>query len=373
MRVLFLNSSRKGGAYIATKRIMKSVEETGVFCEFLSQNDKLINNKPRKLKGLQLFKINLVKLLNLLLQKLFTKDSYLSFGLIGTLDVNKINQSNFDIIHLNWINNGFVSIYQISKINKPIVWTVHDMWLVSGIKHTKDLRESESLGIIHNIFQNHKKKILNRKKIIFVSPSLWLLKKLENNFKLRNIHIPNPIDNNIFKHSDINFVSENNFRILFMHYNLTDPHKGFSLLNDALNKISYKYNIELVTIAKQGQFNIKYKFLSIPFLHSEKELVELYNSVDLIAVPSKIDNYPNVALEAIFCGKPVIGFDLGGLSEIVYHKKNGYLAKPFDIDDLADGVEFLIKNNLDIKYCYKNTMQNVGKSYIEVYASIVKN
>ena len=76
----------------------------------------------------------------------------------------------------------------------------------------------------------------------------------------------------------------------------------------------------------------------------ESLLCDIYNSSDLFVVPSRMDNLPNTVVESLLCGTPVVAFDTCGLKELVVHKFNGYLAKPFSATDLADGIIWTINN-----------------------------
>ena len=71
---------------------------------------------------------------------------------------------------------------------------------------------------------------------------------------------------------------------------------------------------------------------------------EIYNCTDVICIPSRKDNLPNVCLEAKACGIPIVAFKTSGLVDLVNHKIDGYLAKPFNVFDFADGIEWVINN-----------------------------
>jgi glycosyltransferase involved in cell wall biosynthesis len=70
----------------------------------------------------------------------------------------------------------------------------------------------------------------------------------------------------------------------------------------------------------------------------DEALATLYCAVDVSAVPIREDNMPLAAMEAQTCGRPVVAFRIGGLPDIVEHLATGYLAQPFDSDDLAKGL-----------------------------------
>ena len=84
-------------------------------------------------------------------------------------------------------------------------------------------------------------------------------------------------------------------------------------------------------------------------LYDDVSISCLMNAMDLVAVPSLMDNLPQVPNEAQSCGVPVVAFKITGLVDCVEDKKTGYLAKPFDYKDFAEGIIWLLNKNIDGK------------------------
>ena len=108
-------------------------------------------------------------------------------------------------------------------------------------------------------------------------------------------------------------------------------------------------------------------------------LVTLYNAVDIMIVPSLQENLSNAIMESLACATPVVGFNIGGNSDMIEHKKNGYLAKPFDTIDLKDGIEWTLNNEYYDELC-QNAREKVmrefdskivAQQYIEFYKKIL--
>ena len=76
----------------------------------------------------------------------------------------------------------------------------------------------------------------------------------------------------------------------------------------------------------------------------KKKMAEYYNMADLFLLPTKLDNLPNVLIEAIACGTPCITFSIGGCGEIITNDINGYCVKPFLIDEFANKIEKCLAN-----------------------------
>lgn len=105
----------------------------------------------------------------------------------------------------------------------------------------------------------------------------------------------------------------------------------------------------------------------------------LYNAVDVTVVPSLQENLSNAIMESLACGTPVAGFDIGGNSDMIEHRTNGYLAKPLESQDLANGIEWILNTANYNKLCSnarEKVMQEfasevVAKKYIQLYQEIL--
>ena len=86
---------------------------------------------------------------------------------------------------------------------------------------------------------------------------------------------------------------------------------------------SVLYNVESLVFGNDKELEINARFFGK--INDEEKLALLYSAADLFILPSKEDNLPNVMLESIACGTPVIGFDIGGLSDVIKNYKTGYL------------------------------------------------
>ena len=116
-------------------------------------------------------------------------------------------------------------------------------------------------------------------------------------------------------------------------------------------------------------------------VNSDKYMRELYNLADVCIVPSLQENLSNSIMESLACGTPVVAFDIGGNSDMIVHGYNGYLAKPFDILDLSEGIEMIV-NNSDKLFFRNNARESVlknfsyevvSKQYVELYKNKLAN
>ena len=405
MKILLLSFTDEGGAGTATYRIYKTLLNSTLTIDY-----KVIK-KTRKDKKIlvQKFSIyflnSLIKIFNInkFISKIgnfknrFTKDS----SLIFTNFSEQINKSDYDIVHITWINN-FLSIEDIGKIKKPIVWTLCDMWPLGGVNHY-DIWSKKLLWRSNNLKNKFKnffdinywiivRKILSwNNKIYVVSPSKKLLNFANNSKILKKFStnlIPWPIDK-------VNYKKLNNYRRLFnlpvkkklvifaCNNGINDSRKGFDLFYESIkfSKIDY----DVVILGSSDLENIpstsNSKFYCLGKFFDEKKIAKLLNSCDIIVIPSLIDNLPLIGIEAQACGLPIVTFDGNGVEDLVVHKHNGYLAKLYNVKDLAKGIDWTL-GNLKKRNLSKNSIDHINKKcnpsvirqkYIKLYKKILDN
>jgi glycosyltransferase involved in cell wall biosynthesis len=314
-----------------------------------------------------------------------------SFSILPSFISFRINKNeSSEIIHLHWVNFEMISIFEIGNIKKPIVWTIHDLWPISGISHLEHKYQKSSLIYYFDFFlKSLKRKYWKNKFFYLVAPSTWMLNKILENKIITNFKayvIPNPIDITFWKNVGIT-KSSTKIIIGYGAYNfLNDKNKGYDLFLKAL--ITLNNNKSLFKIVTFGD-KFPEEILDLGFeVHnygvnlSENEIREFYSSIDILVVPSRIESFGQVATEAMACGCPVIGFNNSGLYDIVEHKKTGYLAKSYDSDDLANGILWYYQNyyqkiylsNLSVKRIKDNfSYEVVSKKYFDLYSEIIQN
>lgn len=345
--------------------------------------------------------------------RVFTKTERgrFSFPLFGVNVANEQLVRNSDIINLHWVTGGFLSFKSFKRfftLNKPIVWTLHDMWAFTGGCHYNlgcenfkseccncpSLRASGMRDFSNKIFKK-KRALFKNANLTIVTCSKWLAEEASKSILLKGkkiVTIPNPIDTNLFKsfaqseaRTNTNLPTSK-FLILFGAMTIKDERKGFKLLIESLKHIAevnpaLTENIELLVIGageKKQLEQIPFKINYLGRVKNTKQLVQIYNSADLYIAPSRQDNLPNTVLEALACGVPVLAFKIGGIPDMIDHKLNGYLAEPFSIDDLSNGLLWLkenmderIKNAAREKVLKNFTQEIVSKKYIQLYSQLL--
>jgi glycosyltransferase involved in cell wall biosynthesis len=281
-----------------------------------------------------------------------------------------INQSNADIAHLHWIGGEMLSIADIGRIKKPTVWTLHDMWGFCGAEHvswderwregyTRKNRPSSEKGFDINRWTWNRKIKHWKRPFNIVAPSQWLAESAQNSHIMRDwpvTVIPNCLNTEIWQPVDKNLARKliglpiDIPLIGFGSYGAnSEYHKGFDLLEQALNHLNgLNENLELVVFGQSSPKNQPKLGFPVNFmghLYDDLSLRLLYSAVDILVVPSRREAFGQTASEAQACGTPVAAFEIGGLSDIVKHKHTGYLAEPFDTEDLAEGIKWILSHS----------------------------
>ena len=400
-----------GGAFRATYRIHKSLLNQGTHSRLWVNEKKSddwtvedLNNKIDKVLNKlcpRVINHSLVKMLK-------TENKIIhSPSVFPSNWVKHINNSNVDIVHLHWIQSEMLSIKDISKIKKPIVWTLHDMWPFCGAEHyTNDNRWRDGYypnnrpnyesGFDLNRWTWNRKKKYWKKPIQIVTPSSWLAKCVKESALMKNWPLSviyNPIDTDQWTPIDkqnarqLHNLSQDDNLILFgASGGGKDPRKGYDLLLSALEYLKANNKTKKIELVVFGQSKSKSQpDLGFPIhfsgnLYDDLSLRALYSAADVMIVPSRQDNLPNTAVEAQACGTPVVSFDTGGLSNIVEHQKTGYLAKPFDTRDLAYGITWVLEqsdsnklgNNARERAVKKFSEKKISESYLSIYEKLCK-
>ena len=402
MKVLLVSTNDKeGGAAIACMRIFKALRKNGA-----DKVDMLVRKKETDEPGVHTVNTNFFrKAVNSLsfcferLQILFLlrfRKKYLyqvsidNFGAVGLLDNPLVKEA--DVINFHWTSQAMLSVNQLQKLldmGKHIVFTMHDMHYFTGICHyarscTRYLAGCGNCYFLgkgkgENDYSRRcferKLAIRNRQTISFVGCSQWLtdLAKESKVFKgMRVINIPNPIDTSLFRAIDKDDAREQfgvtgKYVVLFGAYSVKDRRKGFHYLERALNFIHEKYPgyydvIELLTFGKGDPTSVQklpYRCKSVGYIKDDKKLVALYSAADVFVSPTLEDNLPNTVMEALSCSTPCVSFNVGGLPQLIDHKRNGYLAKYRDHEDLAEGIMEVLQA-ID-----RNVMRHAARKKVE--------
>lgn len=416
MRVLIVNTSeRLGGAAIAAGRLMEALNNNGIKAKMLvkeKQTDRLsIVGLKKNWWGVCQFIWERIVIWK---ENGFRKHNLFAVDIANTgTDITGIPEfQGADIIHLHWTNQGMLSLNDIKKIlqsGKPVVWTMHDMWPCTGICH--HARECDNYhqechhcpyiykgggkkDLSNQVFRK-KKELYRLAPITFVACSQWLKDRASQSALLNGhtiVNIPNPINTNQFKPQSMAEARNrmglptNKKLILFGSVKVTDKRKGIDYFIECCKLLAEKHpelkeELGVVVYGKNSEYLkplIPFQVYALDYINNDKDLVNIYNAVDLFVTPSLEENLPTTIMEAMSCGVPCVGFNVGGIPEMIDHLHNGYVAEYKSAEDLANGVIWTLSESeyrtLSGEACRKaisNYSESiVAKKYIDIYNKI---
>lgn len=400
MRILLINTSeRTGGAAIACLRLMGALRRFGISAKMLvrdKQTDRLSVVNVRhsmRLAMAFLWERFVIFVANRLSRKNIFGVDIANMG----VDVTQMHEfKSADVIHLHWVNQGFLSLRNMEAIvrsRKPIVVTLHDQWYFTGICHysadcdryATACHDCPQLGngkawmdLSRKVFE-HKLRIYKDANITFVGCSRWMADLARKSALTQGhtvVSIPNAIDTEVFCPKDKMDVRlkqglPRDMRlILFGAQRITDERKGFRYLAEACELIKQR-DPELakrMCIVVVGGDSAKVQGMlpvatrPVNYVSDQTQMVELYNAMDLYVTPSLQDNLPNTIVEAMACGVPCVGFNAGGIPEMIDHKQNGYVAEYKNAEDFAEGILWALSTE------YKTLSGNARQKALETYS-----
>jgi glycosyltransferase involved in cell wall biosynthesis len=373
--VLLSYHNQNGGAGIACGRLAEALKKAGHQVNYLVQektgNDGSIelNNTPWK-KALSYIRFILERLTYLPFEKNKADRFLFNPGRFGQdLSQHPLIQQA-DIIHLHWVNFGMLSIQNIKQLlntGKPVYWTLHDMWaFTGGCHHSGNCMNFQSecgncetfIKIPHVNDLSHQ--IWRDKMLAFQQHNLhiftcsdWLKERAMKSSILKNQpieSIPNAIDTELFKPSEKEKAKHtlgldpSKKHVLFVAMRVNAPKKGFHYLENALAGLD-KSTTELIVVGNaQDLPKLPLRTHKLGHISSPETMIQIYQAADVFVTPSLEENLPNTIMEAMACGTPCVGFNIGGIPEMIDHKLNGYVAEYQSTEDLTAGLIWTLAN-----------------------------
>jgi glycosyltransferase involved in cell wall biosynthesis len=282
-----------------------------------------------------------------------------------------------DVVNLHWTGSGFVNIATLPRISKqlkiPLVLTLHDMWAFTGGCHYSDgcdryhqacgqcpaLASHRAADLSRWVWQR-KRNLWQNLDLTIVTPSQWLANCARASSLLQQARIeviPYGLDLQRYCPQPKDWVRKllrlplEKPLILFGAADATsDRRKGFHLLEAALRSlrsVEWEVEPELVIFGASRPVNppdFGFRSHYLGTLQDDLSLAIVYASADVFVAPSVQDNLPNTVLEALACGVPCVAFQVGGMPDLIDHERTGYLAKPFEVEELARGMVWALQH-----------------------------
>lgn len=372
MQVVLLNHSDSlGGASVVTMRLMQALVQLGVDARMLvmqasGRSMRVAELRPRwRRRACFLAEAARIYLGNGFSRENLFKVSVAEWG----MPVHEHPWvKDADVVVLNWINQGMLSLSEIGRIKAPVVWTMHDMWPFTGVCHHAGEcnRYVADCGYCQYLYNGTRAKDLSSstlarkaelyaaKKIHFVAVSNWLAQCCRQSSLCKGADvsvIPNAFHSDSYSTRSAVPRSECGLPegelIAFGAARIDDPVKGLDLAVDALNRLHASGRKATAVFFGAMRDPRALEGLRMPYVHlgmvsDPSRIAELLAHCTVILSSSHYETLPGTLIEGMAAGCIPVAFLHGGQADIVTHRKNGYLATYPDTSDLADGLEWAL-------------------------------
>ena len=404
MKILIVNTYLQGGgAAVASCRLAQALRRDGLDVTMLSMHRKFPHFYWERF---------VIWASNLFSRKHLFVVSIANAG----EDITRLPEfREADIIHLHWINQGFISLDCLRRIldsGKPVVWTLHDMWPLTAICHhaytctayethcrnCHFLRHPSATDLSAKVF-DRKAEVLKGSDMHVVAVSQWLADKVRHSALLKDkplCVIPNTLSTRLFPMLDkaecrrIVGVPDKNI-LIFGAAKLDDPIKGFGLFVKSLRCLFRSHPEYWGTVHVLLFGNIKSDkktFLSsiqVPCTYCGSietgNLAQLYSASDAVVSSSYYETFGQTLIEAQACGCVAVSWNNSGQADIIRHKVNGYLAEYLSEADLAEGIRWALDEGQKVatreqrrQMTIERFSENVvGQMHVQLYEQLIDN
>lgn len=397
-------SSSDGGSAISAIRIHNQLRLKKI-------NSKLfVGDSENKKKKIFLFtRFRILRFLDKFFNYFLNKLGLQYFFLPSNIFINKeIFKSS--IIQLYNIHGGYFQLSSLKKLNKdiPIIWRLSDYWSMTGhcaypgecnkwksiCEKCPSLNDYPEIGFDNTtVIWKKKQHLIKDLNIKIIVPSNKMFEDVKKSpiLKKKEVFIiPNGIDTKKFKPNNKIIAKKklkvsNKFSVLFIaQVAFGNFRKGTHIVKEILDTFKESENIQFFIAGINSDKWHNYSFKNLNCFNYNKKIAWknlLYNASDVVIVPSINENFPNVILESMSCGTPVISFNTGGIENII-NEKNGILIEKFNTKKFTKSIA-LLANNKKLQNKFKRncrqtvlkkySVQNEVKEYIQIYKKIIND
>lgn len=301
-----------------------------------------------------------------------------------------------DVVVLNWINQGMMSLKEVRRIKAPVVWTMHDMWNLTGVCHHAGecigyMRDCGNCRLLNNGRHAHdlsrstylrKMRLYDHKPITFVAVSHWLARKCGKSPLMRGrslMVIPNAFPVGDFSPEprltrQACGLPVNRRLIVMGAARLDDPIKGLDLAVEALNKVR---DLPVAAVFfgdlrdKTSLSRLRLPHVWLGPVTSSAKLRDIYAHSDCVLSTSHYETLPGTLIEGQASGVLPVSFGNGGQADIIDHLATGYIARGRDASDLAAGLRWAIdpdtpRSHLRATVAHRFGAETVAQRYIDL-------
>jgi glycosyltransferase involved in cell wall biosynthesis len=309
-----------------------------------------------------------------------------------------------DVIHLHWVAQFLApeDIVELCEAGKTVFWTLYDPWPYAAGCHcigglTCNEVEQDGRAQIGQSFREfarlefqREKQLLVNQPIHVIAPSRWMAEEAVASgvFRREQIHvIPHGINTSVFRPARFQphfpLDSQNQVSLLFGCPWLGDPPKGYNEFRQAL--VLCMLDAEFAAAVAAGLICVQ-TFggipeigidLPVPVIHlgtleGELKVAEALRAASAFVCPTLEDNLPNVVMESLACGCPVVAFATGGVTDMVIHGQNGLLAPKGSVEALSRHlIDFCLDTRLRLRLRDNTRQTNLEDCSLETQATRV--
>lgn len=393
-KILHISISDSGGAGLAASRLNTAMIQEGLDSKLLCLHKtsslegvvKFSDSVFRKIYRASRFPgCNYIRNRNILSRR---NGRYEAFSFPTTdyrIDRHPLVRES-DIINLHFIG-GFVDLSSFfQNIKKPVFWTLHDMNpFQGGFHYTEDMIYNRNWfhDLDDRILLEKKKAYSHAQNLRIITLNNWMYRQSASSDLLRKFAhyiIPNTLNTKIFhpqdKHEWRVFFNlpHDKFIFLFVSFDLKNPRKGGDMLYESISRLDSP-EFHFCQIGKSHlSGNMENKIQAIGYISQEEIMAGLYSAVDAVIIPSREDNLPNVMMEALASGTPVIANPVGGITDVVRHMKNGILAGEVSAAGLEEAIRVFTANQSEFSreeirndFMAEYSEKTIAGKYLDAY------
>jgi glycosyltransferase involved in cell wall biosynthesis len=359
-RSLQLSGAPAGsGSDIAARRLRAALQAAGAQADWISSSQQCRAGEPDRSSS-SLFwtrSAGASRLLGRAVDRFDRRRIGIHLSITPGLRSGALRRWPADLIHLHWLGTGFLSLFSLPRLRKPLVWTLHDLWPVLGVLPYPARGDAAPTGLgfdFDPLAMAIKQRVFPGG-LQFIAPSPWAAQQAERSEVFQALRqprpitvIPNAVDPLFFEGPQESGPRRDPQRplLLFGGSNaFSDPRKGWQLLAPLLPWLAREY--PQWRCASFGELPPAGLHWPQPWQHhglirDPRQLAALYRSADLLVVPSQQETFGQVAAEAQACGLPVVALADSGVGSVVEHQCSGYLLPQFTPEALQQGLRVLL-------------------------------
>lgn len=311
-----------------------------------------------------------------------------------------------DIVALNWFNQGMMSLDEIRRIaamGKPIVWTMHDMWAMTGICHHAGScerfmtrcgrcpflgRPARKHDLSTRIF-DRKMKLYDDVDINFVAVSKWLAGRAAQSALLagRKVEVINnafPLDRyptspTLSRHQ-LGLPDDGSRLAIMCAARLDDSIKNLPAAIEALNLYNGEKPLTAVFCGdiRRPELldSLRLPHVRLGNITDADRLAQIYAHCDVVLSSSSFESLPSTLIEGMAAGAVPVGFGGDGRDEIIDHLSTGYLARKDDTADMAEGIRWAIDSAISREHQHQAAASRfdsafIARRYIDLFNKIL--